>query len=88
MSQCFKDHECDTHKLNTHHKPLSECESYFTEEAGRKTKVTVVRILTCDSLWGTYQKEAEDIVAPGGTLITNPKENYRRPRFSSVMAYW
>ncbi|WP_124950178.1 DUF2515 family protein [Sulfuriferula thiophila] len=78
MSQCFKDHECDEQELHKNTKPISECKSYFTEENGRKVKITEVPILGCECIWRTYQKEAEDIVAPGGKLIANPVERNKR----------
>ncbi len=39
---------------------------------GSKTLVTDVPILTCSCLWRTYQREAEEIVAPKGVLIADP----------------
>lgn len=77
MTQCFKDHECDAQELNTNTRPISECKSYFTEENGRKVRITEVPILTCDCIWRSYQKEAEDVVAPGGALIADPRERNR-----------
>lgn len=77
MTQCFKDHECDEQELHKNIKPISECKSYFTEENGRKTKITEVPVLTCECIWRSYQKEAEDIVAPGGVLIAAPKARNR-----------
>ncbi|CAD6512761.1 hypothetical protein LMG27952_00627 [Paraburkholderia hiiakae] len=73
MTQCFKDHACDDLELHKNTTALAECESYFTEENGRKVKITEVPVLTCACIWREYQKEAEDIVAPGGTLIADPK---------------
>jgi hypothetical protein len=77
MTQCFKDLECDTQVLNQNTKPISEfeirsqtlydCDSYFIE----------VPILTCEGLWRIFQREAEEIVAPGGVLIADPKERNR-----------
>lgn len=34
-------------------------------------------ILTCEGLWRVYQREAEEIVAPGGVLIADPIERNR-----------
>lgn len=78
MTQCFKDHQCDDQQLHKNTKPISECKSYFREENGRKVKITEVQVLTCECVWRSYQKEAEGIVAPGGTLIADPKERNRR----------
>jgi hypothetical protein len=76
--QCFKDHECDEQVLHKNTKPLSECQSHLlTEENKRKTRVTKVPLLTCECVWRSYQKEAEDIVAPGGMLIADPKARNR-----------
>lgn len=77
MTQCFKDHECDGLELNKNTKPISECKSHFTEENGRKVKITQVPILSCECIWQSYQKEAENIVAPGGQLISDPKARNR-----------
>lgn len=77
MKQCFKDHECDKQELHKNTKPISECRSYFTEENGRKIRITEVPIMTCECIWRSYQREAEDIVAPGGTLIADPKARNR-----------
>lgn len=77
MTTCFKDHDCDALGLNKNTRPISECRSYFIEEHGRQVRVTDVPILTCKCLWRAYQKEAEDIVAPGGTLIPDPRARNR-----------
>ncbi|RAR61904.1 hypothetical protein C7401_107228 [Paraburkholderia unamae] len=73
MTRCFKDHACDDLELHKNTKPLSECKSYFTEDNGQKVKITEVPVLTCECIWRSYQKEAEDIVAPGGTLLPDPR---------------
>ena len=39
--------------------------------------ITDVPILTCDCLWRIYQREAEEIVAPGGVLIADSIERNR-----------
>lgn len=44
---------------------------------GVEMEVTQVPILTCDCLWRIYQREAEEIVAPGGVLIADPIERNR-----------
>jgi len=75
--KCFQDHDRDTHELNTHAMPLSECETLLVERNGKTVRVTEVPILTGEGLWRIYQKEAEEIVAPGGTLIADPKERNR-----------
>ncbi|MBB5017083.1 hypothetical protein HNQ59_000345 [Chitinivorax tropicus] len=77
MTRCFKGHECDEQALHKSTKPISECKSYFTEENGRKVKNTEVPVLTCECIWRSYQKEAEDIIAPGGRLIADPKARNR-----------
>lgn len=77
MTTYFKDHDCDTMGLNKNTRPISECKSYFIEEQGRQVRITDVPILTCKCLWRAYQKEAEDIVAPGGTLIADPRVRNR-----------
>ncbi|WP_295990477.1 hypothetical protein, partial [Rugamonas sp.] len=77
MTQCFKDHECDELKLHRNTKPIYECKSIVVEENGRKIQKITVPILTCEDIWFSYQKEAEDIVAPGGILIADPRGRNR-----------
>lgn len=77
MAQCFKEHNCDGAELHKSSKPIPACKSYLTEENGRKVKVTEVPVLTCDCIWRSYQREAQEIVAPGGALIADPKERNR-----------
>ena len=77
MTQCFKDHPSDTQNLNENTKPLDECKSEMMEVLGVEMMVKRVPILTCDCLWRIYQREAEEIVAPGGVLIADPKERNR-----------
>ncbi|MFJ7882979.1 DUF2515 family protein [Pseudomonas sp. NPDC096917] len=72
MTQCFKDQTCDTQLLNQNTIPLSECKTRFVEVYGCMTEVTDVPILTCEGIWRIFQREAEEIVAPGGTLIADP----------------
>jgi len=77
MTQCFKDHECDKQVLNQNTKPIAECASHVVELYGCKTNVTEVPILTCEGVWRVFQREAEEVVAPGGTLIADPIERNR-----------
>jgi hypothetical protein len=77
MTMCFKDHDCDALALNRNTRPIAECKSYYIEERGRQVRIIDVPILTCKCLWRAYQKEAEEIVAPGGTLIADPRARNR-----------
>ena len=77
MNTCFKDHKYDRAKLNTHSMPLSECETHIVERNGEMVRRTIVPILTGEDLWRAYQSEAEEVVAPGGKLIEDPKERNR-----------
>ena len=77
MTQCFKDHPSDNEKLNENIKPLDECKTHKMEILGVEMMITDVPILTCDCLWRIYQREAEEIVAPGGVLIADPIERNR-----------
>lgn len=77
MTSCFKDHDCDSLALNKNTRPISQSKSYYVEEHGRQVRILDVPILTCKCLWRAYQKEAEDIVAPGGTLIADPRARNR-----------
>ena len=77
MTQCFKDQTCDTQRLNESTVPLSECKTRWVEVYGCMTEVTDVPILTCECIWRIFQREAEEIVAPGGVLIADPTERNR-----------
>ena len=77
MTQCFKDHPSDNEKLNENIKPLDECKTHKMEILGVEMMITDVPILTCDCLWRIYQREAEEIVAPGGVLIADSIERNR-----------
>lgn len=77
MTQCFKEQPCDEQRLNHNSTPVADCECEEVELYGSRTFVTDVPILTCACLWRRYQKEAEEIVAPGGVLIADPVERNR-----------
>ncbi|EJM90000.1 MULTISPECIES: DUF2515 family protein [unclassified Pseudomonas] len=77
MTQCFKEHPSDEQRLNQNSTPVADCECKEELLYGSKTFVTDVPILTCAGLWRHYQREAEDIVAPGGVLIADPVERNR-----------
>ncbi|MDY7562941.1 hypothetical protein QN366_22105 [Pseudomonas sp. CCC3.2] len=77
MTQCFKDHECDKQLLNHNTKPIEECETHRIELYGVMQDVVDVPFLTCSGLWRVFQREAEEIVAPGGVLIADPIERNR-----------
>ncbi|MEB0160895.1 hypothetical protein QN405_25055, partial [Pseudomonas sp. AH2 (2023)] len=64
MTQCFKDHECDTQLLNQPTKPIEECETHRIELYGVMQDVVDVPFLTCSGIWRVFQREAEEIVAP------------------------
>ena len=77
MTQCFRVHRSDEQRLNHNITPVADCECKEELLYGAKTMVTTVPILTCACLWRTYQREAEEIVAPGGVLIADPVERNR-----------
>lgn len=77
MTQCFKEHPIDDQHLNHNSTPVADCECKEVRLYGSKTLVTDVPILTCACLWRTYQREAEDIIAPDGVLIVDPVERNR-----------
>ncbi|MHC8355992.1 DUF2515 family protein [Pseudomonas sp. LB3P81] len=77
MTQCFKNQPCDEQRLNHNSTPVADCECEEVELYGSRTLVTEVPILTCACLWRHYQREAEEIVAPGGVLIADPVERNR-----------
>lgn len=72
MTQCFNKLPCDEQRLNHNSTPVADCECKEVELYGRKAFVTDVPILTCAGLWQLYQREAQEIVAPGGVLIADP----------------
>ncbi|MFY0729082.1 DUF2515 family protein [Pseudomonas sp. NFX15] len=72
MTQCFKDDPSDNQRLNHNSTPVADCECREERLYGSKTLVTQVPILTCACLWRTYQREAQEIVAPRGVLIADP----------------
>lgn len=72
MTKCFKDHPCDTQRLNYNTVPIAECKTHWVELYGCQTLVTEVPVLTCEGIWRIFQREAEEIVAPGGVLIADP----------------
>lgn len=72
MPAPFKSHPSDTQVLNQNTRPLSECPKRLVQRAHGWIEVTDVPILTGECLWHIYQKEAEEIVAPGGVLIPDP----------------
>ncbi|MBB3241827.1 hypothetical protein FHW68_003353 [Pseudomonas sp. Tn43] len=77
MTQCFKQHPIDDQRLNHNSTPVADCECKEVRLYGSKTLVTDVPILTCACLWRTFQREAEEIVAPKGVLIADPVERNR-----------
>ncbi|WP_392885105.1 DUF2515 family protein [Pseudomonas migulae] len=77
MTQCFKEQPSDQQRLNQNTTPVADCECKEERLYGSKTLVTDVPILTCACLWRIYQREAEEIVAPGGVLIADPVERNR-----------
>jgi hypothetical protein len=78
MTECFKKHPCDKLALHTNTQPLASCKTYMTDSYGEHKTIVDVPVLTCGCLWRTYQKEAEDIVAPDGVLIADPRERNKR----------
>jgi hypothetical protein len=77
MTQCFKEHPIDDQRLNHNSTPVADCECKEVRLYGSKTLVTDVPILTCSCLWRTFQREAEEVVAPKGVLIADPVERNR-----------
>lgn len=77
MTQCFKDQPSDQQRLNHNSTPIADCECKEELLYGSKALITDVPILTCACLWRHYQREAEEIVAPGGVLIADPVERNR-----------
>jgi hypothetical protein len=65
MTQCFKEHECDKQLLNHNTKPFSECETHTVSAYDSTFECTDVPVLTCSGIWRVFQREAEEIVAPG-----------------------
>ncbi|MDC9624006.1 hypothetical protein PSI22_20835 [Xenorhabdus sp. XENO-7] len=78
MTEVFKKHKYDDMELYKSTQSVAACDCHFEEKEGKQIKVIDVPILTCECVWRRYQKEAEDIVAPGGKLIADPKERNKR----------
>ncbi|WP_275371333.1 DUF2515 family protein [Xenorhabdus bovienii] len=78
MIEVFKKHKYDDMELYKSTQSVAACDCHFEEKDGKQIKVIDVPILTCECVWRRYQKEAEDIVAPGGKLIADPKERNKR----------
>ncbi|CBJ81772.1 hypothetical protein XBJ2_1380013 [Xenorhabdus bovienii str. Jollieti] len=78
MIEILKKHKYDDLALHQSTQPVAACDCHFEEKDGKQIKVIDVPILTCECVWRRYQKEAEDIVAPGGKLIADPKERNKR----------
>jgi len=77
MTKGFKDLDSDKQVLNQNTVPISECETRKIHVYDCDLEVIDVPILTCEGLWRIFQREAEEIVAPGGVLIADPKERNR-----------
>jgi len=77
MTKGFKDLDSDKQVLNQNTVPISECETRKIHVYDCDLEVIDVPILTCECLWRIFQREAEEIVAPGGVLIADPKERNR-----------
>jgi hypothetical protein len=77
MTQCFKDRPSDHQRLNHNSTPVADCDCKEEVLYDRRTLVTNVPILTCGCLWRSYQREAQEIVAPNGVLIADPVERNR-----------
>lgn len=60
-------------------RPIEDCQCIRKEMSpGQWQTVVEAPVLTCDCLWRIYQQMAEDIVAPDGVLIADPKERNRQ----------
>ena len=60
-------------------KPIQDCKLYHcVGPAATLQKAIAVHILTPEHLWGTFQKEAEDILKVNGSLEGNERERNRR----------
>ncbi|MEX0447569.1 hypothetical protein [Xenorhabdus sp. SGI246] len=78
MTEVFKKHKYDDMELYKSTQSVAACDCHIEEKKGKQIKVIDVPILTCECVWRRYQKEAEDIVAPGGKLIADPIERNKR----------
>lgn len=79
MKKIFTPHSTDPMGLHQPTRPIEDCQCIRKEMSpGQWQTVVEAPVLTCDCLWRIYQKMAEDIVAPGGVLIADPKERNRQ----------
>ncbi|WP_288108684.1 hypothetical protein [Limnobacter sp.] len=79
MKKIFTPHSTDPMGLHQPTRPIEDCQCVRKETSlGHWQTVVEAPVLTCDCLWRIYQQMAEDIVAPGGVLISDPKERNRQ----------
>ncbi|HEX5484439.1 MAG TPA: hypothetical protein VFX23_00440 [Limnobacter sp.] len=79
MKKIFTPHSTDPMGLHQPTRPIEDCQCIRKETSpGHWQTVVEAPVLTCDCLWRIYQQMAEDIVAPGGVLISDPKERNRQ----------
>lgn len=77
-NEIFNTHKHDDVPLHSNTIPIAECKVTSANVNGRNCRSIEVPILSCASVWLRCQKEAEEWIAPGGKLITDPIARNRR----------
>lgn len=68
----FTVHQHDDVPLHRNITPIAECKVTSGTVNGRQCRSVDVPILSCASVWLRCQQEAQEWIAPGGKLITDP----------------
>jgi hypothetical protein len=71
-------HKHDDVPLHRNVTPITECKVSSRLIDGKPCRTVEVPILTCAGVWLRCQQEAEEWIAPGGKLITDPIARNRR----------
>ncbi|MFC7651495.1 DUF2515 family protein [Pseudoduganella danionis] len=74
----LSEHQQDAVPLHRNVTPIAECKVTSREVDGKHLRTVDVPILSCASVWLRCQKEAEEWIAPGGKLLTDPIARNRR----------
>lgn len=74
----LSEHQQDAVPLHCNVTPIAECKVTSREVNGKPFRTVDVPILSCASVWLRCQIEAEEWIAPGGKLLTDPIARNRR----------
>ncbi len=74
----FTVHKHDDVPLHRNVTPIAECKVRSSTVDGKPCRTVEIPILGCAGVWLRCQQEAQDWIAPGGKLITDPIARNRR----------